>query len=698
MIKGVFGKVQLFLVISVIIMGICFLPKQTVLAATATAVKVFAVDYSDESIYVLNNDNTRIYYAVEKDAAKNNWEVIDTDTDEITMIDMSWLSPNTDNTICIKGEENSTQTRVVVKKKTTKLEVSIRYEELEKLSSGSTIASLVNIMTTEGTGSNPIKFSDLQWKKGENGEWKPTDLLTAEQLGKFLVKGTDLYFRIAPVSDVIDVNDSGTPIDLKEFFDQSSSYQLMLYPGTTSSEYCSDIVTSYTVGTKYPDGKDGRRSSNEAKVKIGKMSSPIVVGIDGGKFTAEIKYGKEYRVTTTTGTVKNTSAWTKVIDSKIKAISLSDIILDGSDGMTDPFPAMTIEIRNYATSRTAASKVTEIALEPQRVPTGAVIEGMAPDEVTSTNKNIYVYYNGTKNISITIPSASKSNPYEYCVVKPDNTFSLTRAVWSAITKGTEVKVLSSKAVDGGTLYVRQKEIKSKKATATTDVVAYALASTYLTFDIHYPSIPSIEKATYTFTKNYSDPITFDVILNKVDKKPYETEIKTIKLGTKELKFTAPVTPTIEDPIDLKKVYKMTVSLDKEFLNGLPNCYSRALIITYKNGTVDKTSLKLTIQNATAAGALTLTPALGSGNGTTAVTVSTSAGTGNSFVYEITDSEVKDKTIENTVTGGLDFTPGGNISITADKYLTVYEINSTTKKIVKYKSIQIKAANIKTVET
>jgi hypothetical protein len=132
---------------------------------------------------------------------------------------------------------------------------------------------------------------------------------------------------------------------------------------------------------------------------------------------------------------------------------------------------------------------------------------------------------------------------------------------------------------------------------------------------------------------------------------------------------------------------MTITLDKASLSTMTNCYGRAITINFENGTADKTSVKLTIQNATPAYTLTATPAKGSAAGTTAVTIASTLGIGNSWVYTITDTEVKNQTTFDTMTTGTPFTPGADITVAENKYLTVYEINST-KNIVKYKSILI----------
>lgn len=85
---------------------------------------------------------------------------------------------------------------------------------------------------------------------------------------------------------------------------------------------------------------------------------------------------------------------------------------------------------------------------------------------------------------------------------------------------------------------------------------------------------------------------------------------------------------------------------------------------------------------------------GTTNGTTVVTINETAGAENSLVYKVGAEEVTSLTEEDTVTDGIAFTSGvTEIAVTADQYVTVYEIN-VSNKVVKYVSRQIVASEIK----
>ena len=141
------------------------------------------------------------------------------------------------------------------------------------------------------------------------------------------------------------------------------------------------------------------------------------------------------------------------------------------------------------------------------------------------------------------------------------------------------------------------------------------------------------------------------------------------------------------PLSPSVQYYINVTLSKDILNDLPNSYSRPLYITFENGTVDKTSIQLAIQNPTPATALTATASKGSTAGTTSIRVLTAVRAGNKLVYTVTGTKVEGLHVENVVTG-TDFVDGADIPVTVGQYVTVYEVNATTNKVVRYKCIQI----------
>lgn len=610
----------------------------------ASSVTIATVDYKDENVIVNNNDNSKIYFATENDAARNMWELIPADAGATTAIDFSWVAPTTEQAIVIKGEDN-VQSRVVLKERARRLDVSISYDKMSGLAKTDTIARLLNIMSSAGTGESPIDYTDLEWKKGENGSWKDTSLLTVALLEKLQIKGADLYFRIKAVNDE-------------------------------------------TSATNFPDGTGGRRISKEVRLRVTKKASPVVVGIDGEEFTANIRYGKEYRASY--GGI--TTNWVKVTDRSVRHVALKEVVNNSRDGLTANFPSMIIEIRDYATAKAASSKITEIQLKEQRILTGDIKTTPVPEGADKTDSSIYMSYNGSASVSITIPSASSENPYQYTIVKPGIDFDVQKVSWTTITKSSAVRILSTRAIEGSEIYIRQKDIRYKAETKTAPAVDFELASTYKKYTVEYPAVPAIEAQSFTFVKGVTEGISFSIKLNDLGKLPYETSIKSIKYGTRDIKFTT--TSNLETSLDPNKEYVMNVTLDPDDLNSMPNSYSRVLSISFERGTADKTSIRLALKNPTSAYALTANAMKGSVAGTTSVKVTNNPKVGNELVYAITATKVEGLHTDNIVTGGVAFVQQADITVTAGQYLTVYEVDSASMKVVRFKCFEITSLYIK----
>ncbi|MCR8940214.1 hypothetical protein O0555_23340, partial [Brevibacillus laterosporus] len=82
---------------------------------------------------------------------------------------------------------------------------------------------------------------------------------------------------------------------------------------------------------------------------------------------------------------------------------------------------------------------------------------------------------------------------------------------------------------------------------------------------------------------------------------------------------------------------------------------------------------------------------GSATGTTKVTYT--AGEGNSLKYKLADNAFTPPNVGDVLSGGTDYTSGGDIPATANKYLGLYEVGGSDN-IVKFVSVQLKAKDIK----
>jgi hypothetical protein len=600
---------------------------------------------------------------------------------KITTIDISWLKKGSENIMKIKGDKEA-ETRIVLLEEPDKLEVSINYSDLESLGANATIGQLLNIRASVGNGINPITMKDLEWRKGESGHWLKTDYLTKGLLENYMAKGVYLYFRIAPVDDVVSGSFNPSGDDLATVLQESAANfaytkPYFVYTDDTAKDYKiyhedNMVIPALTV---YPDGTKGRRASEEVKLKISELKASPTTDIDGSEFKVELKYGQEYRITTNGGVTPN--VWRQVTDRSVRSLKLSDMLNDVYDGSaTKPFPDMLIEVRNFATSKAASSKITKIVLDK--------------DQREIQDSEVKITYNGVKNVIMTIPNASTSKPYEYCIVADPTGFDVENARWTKVTKNTGVNVLATKAPDGSTIIVRMTELKYNAKTNTS----LELASTYYGYKLTYPTIPTAEPQVYTFTKGYSKDLVINVTLNEDGKVPFETGLKYIKLGTVAIPVKDPVeiSPAFTndpatDPNFMKK-HIMKITIEEATLKSMINCTKKQLSIYYNNGTVDKTSSKLTIKNPSKASILTVSFKAGTTSGTAFQIAVPKANATNKWYYTTTSAEIKDVYNEDKFTDVMTkagvTTPNelsttdsaDNLIVTPTYWVSVFEVDAS----------------------
>ena len=139
------------------------------------------------------------------------------------------------------------------------------------------------------------------------------------------------------------------------------------------------------------------------------------------------------------------------------------------------------------------------------------------------------------------------------------------------------------------------------------------------------------------------------------------------------------------------------------LNGSPVIAGDTVTLTYNHNLIESTDFGMlqtiagytVTNNSTMAGSLTVSSAAaGTATGTTVVTVAETAGAGDTFVYKVGSAEVTGLKVSDTLTDGTAFTSAlTEISVTADQYVTIYEINGTSN-VVKYVSRKIVSGEFK----
>lgn len=198
------------------------------------------------------------------------------------------------------------------------------------------------------------------------------------------------------------------------------------------------------------------RAGKIVKVKIKKRPTAPTVKVD---FDEMVITGLKPNVTTyrVNGTASTTFTVFKP-SGKEKTLSL-ETLLNTTLSNNKQLPAATIEFRTSGDDKKLASAIRLIDIKQQPAkPTGVSLSGT----------------------TLTITDASKDNPYEYTVLKKQETFAYENAKWKAVKSPSSIvikKTGSAMTIPGDTVYVR------KAAHVDSQTGQYVPPSLYTTFTV-----------------------------------------------------------------------------------------------------------------------------------------------------------------------------------------------------------------------
>lgn len=243
----------------------------------------------------------------------------------------------------------------------------------------------------------------------------------------------------------------------------------------------------------------GYRASKEVSVTIPKKTAAPNIVINGSVFSIAVKKGMSYRTVDSDGT---TSDWITISSSSdllLKNIAAKALYTNSTTTQSE----VTLQFRTNATSTSQVSNIATVTVPVQEGP---------PDEDTY---GINFNYTSSSTVSLQVKAASSSVPFEYTVVKANETLNYQAATWKTIASGTAVSLTNTAAPTGSHIYVRKQSVS---ATSDTD---FKLASIEIdvtgTNGIRYPSAPTLSTLTTLIstsgvcqTSNSSSYLTFQM--------------------------------------------------------------------------------------------------------------------------------------------------------------------------------------------
>lgn len=176
----------------------------------------------------------------------------------------------------------------------------------------------------------------------------------------------------------------------------------------------------------------GSRPSKEIAVTISKLNTAPSVKVNITKLTLNTKTTMEY--------CDNAAGndWTECQKNMLLEDIAPAVFFDGGA------KTVSLKFRTAATSTKAASLETLLTIKGQeKAPT-----------IGDNSADVLTYYEKDKLV-LSFKKASKDTPFEYCIIKPDKDFDLSRG-WKSVTKAKDIKLSTKTAPSGSEIYVRYK--------------------------------------------------------------------------------------------------------------------------------------------------------------------------------------------------------------------------------------------------
>ncbi len=282
-----------------------------------------------------------------------------------------------------------------------------------------------NFKVTYDVYNNAVKFTNadglkVQWKKKDAFTWNDySDAMFSAQLDSFISYGAGLVFRIAPCNG-------------------------------TSAE------------------NPGSRASKEVSLNIPRKTAAPAVVIDDVKLTIAVNKNMEYRYADDEGNPLDAAkGWSSIGKTEAKAIRelAPEAIWDGDLGAAPVSDAVITEggssyvclqFRNKATTTAQKSYVTTVKIPVQ-------------SDISNEDKNaVTITYTSSTTLNLNIPLASENEPFEYCVITPDQVKngvtidSFENLTWKKVSSPNPVSISrdSDQVKDGSSIYVRKSAVKS----------------------------------------------------------------------------------------------------------------------------------------------------------------------------------------------------------------------------------------------
>lgn len=200
----------------------------------------------------------------------------------------------------------------------------------------------------------------------------------------------------------------------------------------------------------------GNRPSREITVTIPARAAAPSVSVNSSRLTLNTTATMEYYDDATRRWMECDKGMT------VEEIAPAALHQNGSKDVT-------LKLRTAATEKAPYSKTTILTIPGQQ----------AAPKIGGNTDDISYYYVNSK-LTMVFNLASKTNQYEYVILKPNAEFDFTKAKWITVSQAKPMTLSNSIAPDGSTVYLRKKGTDA----SSTGNTSLKLSSAIVSFDVN----------------------------------------------------------------------------------------------------------------------------------------------------------------------------------------------------------------------
>lgn len=200
----------------------------------------------------------------------------------------------------------------------------------------------------------------------------------------------------------------------------------------------------------------GSRPSKEIAVTIPAYADAPNVSVNASSLTLNTTVAMEYYDEATDSWIECTRGMT------VEEIAPEVLYQNGSKNVT-------LKLRTAATEKAPYSKTTQLTIPGQQ----------AAPKIGGNTDDISYYYVNSK-LTMVFNLASKTNEYEYVIIKPDMEFDFAKARWTTVSQSKPMTLTNTTAPNGCTVYIRKKGINA----SSTKNIGLSLSSAIASFDVN----------------------------------------------------------------------------------------------------------------------------------------------------------------------------------------------------------------------